>query len=419
MRRAGTDPAGPDRRRRRLGEGRSRGWRPSARRWRARRRGWRSSTRAALAAPARRLERATGGGAAGAESAQMSTHPPSRHPGWPGSWRRCAPRCGCPRGSAQGRRGSVRRRRRARAHASRRVASTVRADLRGEPITLLRHRAEVAHLPAQLEQLGDDDARPARRAVARRRRRSLRPGRPAGPRAAHGRDTPLRPRVPGEVLEEIAGAPGVGLRRAAGARARAARRPPARARRASRAHAARVVLGERSSRAAHGASASSSASRSPTRLGCASRSVSGCAAAGAAESLRLAPSASGPRTPGARALFEDRSASGRAAARGDAPGARGRGPGGGAARAGRRPGLTRPGAPHGADAVRVVDVPAARGVSTCPAARVCPGPGGRPLDVDGHEVDRRARVVAGRGSLVDGRAAAAALLGGRDDRRAI
>ena len=75
-------------------------------------------------------------------------------------------------------------------------------DLRSEPVSLLRRRAEVAHLPDALEQfgittLGQLAALP-RAAVADRFG-------PAGLLAhdlAHGRDTPLRPRVPGELLEE-------------------------------------------------------------------------------------------------------------------------------------------------------------------------------------------------------------------------
>ena len=75
-------------------------------------------------------------------------------------------------------------------------------DLRSEPVSLLRRRAEVAHLTDALEQfgittLGQLAALP-RAAVADRFG-------PAGLLAhdlAHGRDAPLRPRVPGELLEE-------------------------------------------------------------------------------------------------------------------------------------------------------------------------------------------------------------------------
>ncbi len=75
-------------------------------------------------------------------------------------------------------------------------------DLRGEPVALLRRRPEVAHLPAELEQLGimtlGGLAALPRGDVADRFG-------PAGLLAhdlAHGLDTPLRPRVPGELLEE-------------------------------------------------------------------------------------------------------------------------------------------------------------------------------------------------------------------------
>ncbi len=75
-------------------------------------------------------------------------------------------------------------------------------DLRPEPVSLLRRRAEVAHLPGDLEQLGiatlGQLAALPRGAVADRFG-------PAGLLAhdlAHGRDTPLSPRVPGELLEE-------------------------------------------------------------------------------------------------------------------------------------------------------------------------------------------------------------------------
>ncbi len=75
-------------------------------------------------------------------------------------------------------------------------------DLRGEPVALLRRRPEVAHLAAELEQLGimtlGGLAALPRGDVADRFG-------PAGLLAhdlAHGLDTPLRPRVPGELLEE-------------------------------------------------------------------------------------------------------------------------------------------------------------------------------------------------------------------------
>ncbi len=76
------------------------------------------------------------------------------------------------------------------------------AELRGEPVAMLRSVPETAPLVESLEQLGLGTLG----AVARLERAALgdRFGR-AGERAwelAHGRDTPLRPREPGERLEE-------------------------------------------------------------------------------------------------------------------------------------------------------------------------------------------------------------------------
>ncbi|MEA2253184.1 MAG: protein ImuB [Solirubrobacteraceae bacterium] len=77
------------------------------------------------------------------------------------------------------------------------------ADLAAEPVALLRHRSEVADLPVELERLGIGTlgalAALPRAAVADR---FGRPGLLAHD-LAHGRDTPLRPRRPGEVLEEV------------------------------------------------------------------------------------------------------------------------------------------------------------------------------------------------------------------------
>jgi protein ImuB len=77
------------------------------------------------------------------------------------------------------------------------------ADLAAEPVALLRHRPEVAALPEELERLGVVTlgalAALPRDAVADRFGR-------LGLLAhdlASGRDTPLRPRRPGEVLEEV------------------------------------------------------------------------------------------------------------------------------------------------------------------------------------------------------------------------
>jgi nucleotidyltransferase/DNA polymerase involved in DNA repair len=90
---------------------------------------------------------------------------------------------------------------RARARRAGSVAGA--ADLASEPVSLLRHRPEVAELPVELERLGVATlgalAALPRAAVADRFGRS-------GLLAhdlANGRDTPLRPRRPREVLEEV------------------------------------------------------------------------------------------------------------------------------------------------------------------------------------------------------------------------
>jgi nucleotidyltransferase/DNA polymerase involved in DNA repair len=77
------------------------------------------------------------------------------------------------------------------------------ADLAAEPVALLRHRPELAALPVELERLGiltlGALAELPRDAMADR---FGRPGLLAHDLAC-GRDTPLRPRRPGEVLEEV------------------------------------------------------------------------------------------------------------------------------------------------------------------------------------------------------------------------
>ncbi|MEA2255986.1 MAG: protein ImuB, partial [Solirubrobacteraceae bacterium] len=77
------------------------------------------------------------------------------------------------------------------------------ADLAAEPVALLRHRSEVAELPVELERLGIATlgalAALPRAAVADRfGRHGL-----LAHDLSRGRDTPLRPRRPGEVLEEV------------------------------------------------------------------------------------------------------------------------------------------------------------------------------------------------------------------------
>ena len=134
------------------------------------------------AAPARRLARRGAGGHArdaapgGRHRARLGAGPSRFCAIWPP-----------PRGRARG------------ARASSRGAD----DLAGEPVALLRHRAELAALPEELERLGIATlgalAALPRAAVADR---FGRPG--CSPTTSRGgRDTPLRPRRPGEVLEEV------------------------------------------------------------------------------------------------------------------------------------------------------------------------------------------------------------------------
>src|SRR5207244_409011 len=84
-------------------------------------------------------------------------------------------------------------------------------DLPGEPVELLRLRPATAELPDALERLGlttlGDVARLGRAQLAD----SFGPAGLAAYELAHGRDeTPLRPRVPGEVLEEALELPEAG-----------------------------------------------------------------------------------------------------------------------------------------------------------------------------------------------------------------
>jgi protein ImuB len=91
----------------------------------------------------------------------------------------------------------------ARARARRPGFVSGAADLAGEPVALLRHRPELAALPVELERLGiltlGALAALPRDAMADRFGRL---GLLAHDLAC-GRDTPLRPRRPGEVLEEV------------------------------------------------------------------------------------------------------------------------------------------------------------------------------------------------------------------------
>ena len=136
---------------------------------------------------------------------------------------------------------------------------------------LLRHCEQTAHLPLVLERLGIATlgalAALPRAAVADRFG-------PAGLRArelALGRDTPLRPRVPGERVEESLTLPesasGPQLERAL-----ALLIDQLLARRDRRGRTVRAAVVPRCWwRAAHGASASCSARRRATRRGCVSR----------------------------------------------------------------------------------------------------------------------------------------------------
>jgi protein ImuB len=77
------------------------------------------------------------------------------------------------------------------------------ADLAAEPVALLRHRPELATLPEELERLGIGTlgalaALPRGAMADRFGRRGL-----LAHDLAHGEDTPLLPRRPGEVLEEV------------------------------------------------------------------------------------------------------------------------------------------------------------------------------------------------------------------------
>ena len=129
--------------------------------------------------------------------------------------------------------------------------------------------------------------------------------------------------------------------------------------------------------------------------------------------LTLAAERFGPPAGEQRALLRPgRRGSPRAAARGDPPAAQRRRRRRRAARPLARPRLARARAARDAHPVRV-DEPGRAG-SPCRAARGCrAAPGGQPLAVDGQRGRARARVLAGRGSLVDRPAAAPPLLGAR------
>ena len=209
----------------------------------------------------------------------------------------------------------------ARARA-RRAGFVAGADgLAGERVALLRHRPELAALPEELERLGIATlgalAALPRAAVADR---FGRPGLLAHDLAG-GHDTPLLPRRPSEVLEEVLeleeSSSGTQLERALGLLVDRLLVPA----RARRAHAsASSCSARRWSRAAPGASASSSASRCPTRGACASSSPSAwrccprrpraCACRWSASARRIRPArrSSTTRAPAARRACARRSA---------------------------------------------------------------------------------------------------------------
>ena len=296
------------------------------------------------------------------------------------------------------------------------------AALAGEPVALLRQCEETAALPPALERLGvltlGELAALPRGAVADRFG-------PPGLRAhdlARGRDTPLRPRVPGERLEEELELPesasgeqlGHGLELLVD-RLLARRERRGRTLRAV-VLAARLVEGGTWRERVVFREALADAGRMRLVL------VPRLALLPApAETLRLSVERFGPpHAPGA-ALFSDDAAARMARLREAVRQAR--------AAAGPEaalrvlevdPVVAGAGAPGGAGAVRGVTAveswPASPGVAGRRArARLAddgpPARGRRPRGRGG------ARVVAHRGPLVDGRAAAPALLGGRHLRR--
>ena len=158
------------------------------------------------------LGRLHGGRKASDPAAALRARTAERHrrPGWPGSWRRCAPRCGCPRGSAQGRRGSARMRVRCvRGRGGPSWSTAPRAWLPSRSRCCgagRRSRAWSSPCGAWGSRRSGSSRRCPRPVVADRFGR-------AGEQAhdlALGRDDELRPRVPGEVLEEVLELPEAG-----------------------------------------------------------------------------------------------------------------------------------------------------------------------------------------------------------------
>ncbi len=182
-------------------------------------------------------------------------------------------------------------------------------DLASEPVALLRRRPQTAALPSALERLGittlGDLAALDRGAVADRFGR-------AGLHAhdlAHGRDTPLRPRVPGELLEETLdldeSASGTQLERALGLLIDRLLARPERRGRTLRAAVISAVLVEGGTWRERVVFREPLADPLRMRLALTSRLQ---LLPAPAESLRLAAERLGPSSAGERALFDDKQA---------------------------------------------------------------------------------------------------------------
>ena len=242
------------------------------------------------------------------------------------------------------------------------------ADLAGEPVALLRRCDATAPLPDALERLGvttlGELAALSRAAVADRFG-------PAGLQAwelAHGRDTPLRARVPGEVLEETLELPesasGGQLEQALSLlvdRLLARRERRGRTLRATVLSARLVEGGTWRDRVVFREALSD-----PARMRLALGGRLALLPA-PAEALRLAVDRFGPPHATGRALFDDGSAARRVRLREAVRQARAAaGPEAALRVLARGPGLARPGAPRGAHALRGLEM----GESATPRTRM-------------------------------------------------
>ncbi len=180
-------------------------------------------------------------------------------------------------------------------------------DLAAEPVALLRRRPQTAALPSALERLGimtlGELAALDRGAVADRFGS-------AGLHAhdlAHGRDTPLRPRVPGELLEETLdleeSASGTQLERALGLLIDRLLARPERRGRTLRAAVISAVLVEGGTWRERVVFREPLADPLRMRLALTSRLQ---LLPAPAESLRLSAERLGPSSAGGRALFDDK-----------------------------------------------------------------------------------------------------------------